>query len=71
MKPHWTDYEVEVVHCGGVGSVGGGDFTLCGDSLNGINDDTPMKATKDRITCDRCLAIIEFCKGVRAKELLR
>lgn len=49
-----------------------GEFTLCGDSFDiaeterdGDHDGTLAKTTKHVVTCERCKAIIVYCRGTR------
>lgn len=48
------------VHCGGVV---GGDFTLCGFSLDGDQGKTE-EWKGEVIDCPQCLAIIAFCWSI-------
>lgn len=69
MATHWREFhDKSVVHCDGVGGDG---YTLCGDATEGENGDEPMEITRDLVRCKRCIAVIDFCKTVRAKEMRR
>lgn len=47
-----------------------GDGTaLCGDSLDGEDGATHMQATKQQITCRRCVLFIRAGKRIRASEI--
>ena len=50
----------------------GGDWTLCGYTLDG---DTLVVEKSEEIegpvTCEQCWAIIEFCRTVKQRKLVR
>lgn len=52
-------------------STNGGDYTLCGLTLDG----DPCTAgdyveTDERVDCDQCIAIVNFCKAIKKREFL-
>jgi hypothetical protein len=50
-----------------------GDYTLCGDTLDG-DDQTSgdfEEIESPYVTCPRCIEIINICKGVKTKNLRR
>jgi hypothetical protein len=46
-------------------------YTLCGiDSVWGPNECTIMpESIEGKITCPDCVAVINHCKGIRAKDI--
>lgn len=59
-----------------MGTVMGGEFTLCGDSfdidedLEGIGDgEGGLVKTKEKINCPECISVIELCKAVQESEI--
>lgn len=44
----------------------GGDFTLCGLTLDGDTVTTgDFKPTKDKVSCRDCQEIVTYCKSIR------
>jgi hypothetical protein len=65
MAEHWKDKD-GVIHCEGIES---GDYLLCGLAPEGENGDDPMPTkTAAPINCSGCVAIIDFCRHIRAGE---
>lgn len=64
----WRDYYAEkLVHA--QGAIAGGEFTLCGRALEGVNGDEPMTETRELIQCPACEAIIAHCKIIKPTEI--
>ena len=52
-----------------------GEFTLCGDSFDIASTEEPedhdgelLETHKRTVTCDRCIDVIDLCRGVRIKR---
>ena len=47
------------------------EYTLCGDALEG-DDSLDLEATRSTdkrvVTCQKCIAMLELCRGVRFKR---
>ncbi len=61
---------LETVHAG---SGTGHDTTLCGDALEGNDDNgfTPLVEVQARINCPACLAVIRYAKSIPASAMVR
>jgi len=60
--------ETRIVHAG---NADGDDRTLCGDALEGDEDNgfESLLPTHTKITCELCIRIITHCKAIRASEI--
>jgi len=51
------------------------EFTLCGMAFEGIGggacfeDGKAYETKQGKITCPKCIAQIEFCKSIKAKDI--
>ena len=57
-----------------MGTLGGGEFTLCGDSfdIDQDEDDPGLALTTPKaniVTCQKCIEAILHCRGVKVAEL--
>ena len=47
------------------------DYTLCGDALEGDGPnglEEVVNVARGPVTCERCIEIIEHCRGVRTQK---
>lgn len=49
----------------------GGDYTLCGDALEGEKGDTPMAKTREKVDCENCKGVVAYCKAIGKTEILQ
>lgn len=54
---------------------GGGEYTACGDAIdiNAVDStiDRMVPTTKKVVTCQRCIEVVKYFRGIRIKEYKR
>lgn len=63
----WRDIDWIVHADGGDGN----DLMLCGDARMVMRRDEPMRQTNRRITCARCIRVIDTAKAIKGRFINR
>ena len=65
MAKHWLETPL-IIHCDGADGAG---YTLCGYATEGETGNEPLTEVAAQINCERCIAVLDFCRRVRPSEV--